>query len=316
MGTALAVAVVLALAACAANPPAPPLHASVGPAEPIEETLAVTFDGPSMALDDDHVFWAARDGAIWRRAKRGGSKPVQLAKVSPPVSLITLDREAVWWLAGGRVQAVSKAGGEVRTLPTRQLHDVWSLARHRDDLVIGVSDPQRMKSTIVRVAAADGAPISETSLDGQAPIVASGTDGVYAGTDAVLVRIRNDGRVDPLSIGTREVPIEVKSIALDRDTVIFSSYCEVRRVSRAGGRTTSLGCKPGEVQQLAIDDTHVYWAVAWPEPPGHGIYRVPKRGGEIELVTLLDEAATAIALDRTHLYWASGATGHIKRRRR
>ena len=65
-----------------------------------------------------------------------------------------------------------------------------------------------------------------------------------------------------------------------------------------------------------MDDTHIYWAVAWPVPSGHGIYRVPVRGGVNELVKLLAEPATAIAIDRTHVYWASPAEKHIKRRRR
>ena len=91
------IGIALALAACAASPPAPPLRAIAGPAAPIEETIASTFSGFSMALDDDHVFWAARDGAIW--PKRGGEIELVML-VDEPATTIAIDRTHIYWANG------------------------------------------------------------------------------------------------------------------------------------------------------------------------------------------------------------------------
>lgn len=93
---------------------------------------------------------------------------------------------------------------------------------------------------------------------------------------------------------------DVRDILVDDNRVYFNDFTTgtVLSVPKAGG-TTSVVAAPGSIgNQMAMDDTHVYYL------GGGDVYRVAKSGGATELIA---SGATqyALAVDDDYVYWDS-----------
>jgi hypothetical protein len=77
----------------------------------------------------------------------------------------------------------------------------------------------------------------------------------------------------------------------------------IRRVSLAGGPSTTLASGLGNPQGVAVDGTHVYWA----DYQTGAINAVPLGGGSVTTLVTGQSGPIGLAVDASHLYWSTGA---------
>jgi hypothetical protein len=98
---------------------------------------------------------------------------------------------------------------------------------------------------------------------------------------------------------------------LSKHEVLAGPLTNVGPHPHFAGTRTVVAKTDGRPVALAIDATHVYWAV---DVPGT-IARVRKDGGPIETLAHGDEPV-GLALDATHVYWSEWGSGRIAKVRK
>jgi hypothetical protein len=94
------------------------------------------------------------------------------------------------------------------------------------------------------------------------------------------------------------------SIAIDNEFVYWTTMTDLRRGPKTGGLVgivADIASITG--RELTVDACHVYWAV-WDGRTGY-LYRVPRDGGAIELVTSIPHPIMSIALDQDFAYFCT-----------
>jgi hypothetical protein len=101
---------------------------------------------------------------------------------------------------------------------------------------------------------------------------------------------------------------DVRGIALDGTSIyVIDVMGAVSRVSRAGGGTPSFiaSAHAGYVYPggLAADDTYLYWTTLGFGDARGQVVRMPKTGGEVEVLADARPRPSQIAIDDARIYW-------------
>jgi hypothetical protein len=308
-------ALVALLPACWTAPPVPEPPKPEPPKPRLQETLVVDAPTPMfmLQLDATHLYWIGGEEGeegIWRAEKRPYAAPIRIAETVDANGLMLIG-DRLWWGDEHGVRSMPKAGGAVVTVVDIAPKDVYDIAIHGQDLYAASYDDNN-GTTEIRKYSLDGKRLVETrEIDGVSPIVIAREEGVYVGNDLGLVRLGPRGRIDKLS----EDEIEVQSIFIDRDDVVFGTPGAVNRAPRRSTtRATQLAEVEGPTSDVTADDRFVYWGSTLDE--GSAIWRVPKRGGRARTFVRMDGEPGSVIVDGDHLYWTDTANGKVVRRRR
>lgn len=127
--------------------------------------------------------------------------------------------------------------------------------------------------------------------------------------------------IDRVSIETGEREPMAKEggarlMEADLEYLFFLSGSDLKRISIAGDTATRLA-SGGQPRALALDEKNVYFITQ--SPGDGGIFRIPKRGGEVVPVVKGLNGPTSIAVDAEWIYWTNEnlpefpATGNVMR---
>lgn len=221
------------------------------------------------------------------------------------------------YVPAARLWSVPIAGGQLEK--HLDLEGISSLAADDTSLYVAVSrdlsKPNGPTGRVVRIPLAGGSP--SDVITGIAPsTMAVDRDGLWIDDK----RVGKDGKAE--AAGTKGA----MAFAFDDESVYFttpkgagpsgdSSGARVFRVSKKGGAPKMLAAKlPDEAAGLAVDSTHVYFcAVSWSSPSAEQagiVARVPKAGGDVEILAKDQPAVRRAWVDDTNVYVLSGRGGH------
>ncbi|MBK8252307.1 MAG: hypothetical protein IPK82_06510 [Polyangiaceae bacterium] len=313
-------------------PPSPvqtPLVPPPGAAMSLADMTGYTFQ---LALDNEFVYWAeyTRGNGLWRVPRSGGAKQ-QIASVNPYARGVVADKTHVYFTSDAQADGlggppvlyrVGKSGGPVE-LVAREVQS-GHLA----------TDGQRVFW------------LSNTglfSIEGAQPatLIANvhGSNIVY---DRGRLFYHRDKTIYRLPLGSgKEVKVAdteaiFREMAVDSDFVYWSESgplemppppkCRpgipcampsavprmpngiIKRASLADGSITTLATKQDNVGEVAVDNTHVYWASS------EAVVRVNKLGGPAQVVHAFQGrgAPHPMSISSNLLYFAAGGTVYVR----
>lgn len=267
------------LAACGSAPPA--AHEPPHVTEPTGPELVVEAPGATaFALDGSDVYWLAPGSGVWK-----GSVKLADADEHARGLIILHDGSAVvpYWIHGDGSAAYP--GGSAADPPL-------AVANTNTGIVYAYAD----HGAYTRIDLGAG-----FMLDGSDPVVAGGNDPLI-GTSTTLYQ------------GKDATPVDggVRAIAADGDDVFFGNTRIFEKYGR--GPVQNLGPAGGPVTAMAIDPTHVYWAIAAGDRDA-AIYRARRAKPELELVTRVG-SASELAIGGDYVYWLDPGEGAIHRIKR
>ena len=99
----------------------------------------------------------------------------------------------------------------------------------------------------------------------------------------------------------------VRELALANNALFWIENGEIKKVSTAGGSTSTVALNQADFVSVAADNTHVYWVSS-------DVYRASTSSGEQELVVNNKSFGSARTLDETDVYWI--AAGQINKFRK
>ncbi len=245
----------------------------------------------SFALDATHVYWTTcyyADGtnAIGKVAKmpRGGGAETILAPDQPCPRNLALDASSVYWVNRG-----TEAG------------DFLDGAVMRVDKTGGAATPLASKQ------------------DGNASL-AIGDAHVYWGDCKAntLWRIGKNGGA-PTAFATQTC---AASIALDASNVYWIYNRQLFQADQRTGTMRVLASGDAIAGALALNDDHLYWTMQEQSSrttfrscadERSRVYRIPKTGGETQLVATVQGPAPKFAFDAANIFLANDCVGGILR---
>jgi hypothetical protein len=124
-----------------------------------------------------------------------------------------------------------------------------------------------------------------------------------------ILRVAKDGGSSPIVLADNQ--LAPTAVVVDGTAVYWSGYGAIHRVALAGGPVVKLASGLAGGFGIAIDDTHVYGSGYNDDPEGSTIGRVPKAGGDVEVLAISpvgdDPDAPAmpwcVAVDADNVYW-------------
>lgn len=250
-----------------------------------------------LAATEAAVYWTRGDGSVLRATF--GSAPEILAAAQNSPGDIVVDATRVYWanLGDGTIVSAPLEGGPT-TIVAPSAGQAWSLAVSATTL----SWTDNMTGDVRALSlAGNGPPVLLATTKG-AWSIAIDADRVYWSTlfaGEVFSAPLGGGPPTPLVTGFTAP----SGLALAGDRLFFGTTNDagVHAVPIAGGAPTALTIKGGF--GIAADDDHVYFG----EHDGR-LARVPRGGGEPEVLGIGPATPTDIALTSTAVYWAAAAS--------
>lgn len=279
--------------------------------------LAGGQDAPRrLVVDDKYIYWVnqadepSATGTITRIAKAGGEPEVLASHQAVPEG-IALDDDAVYWIArgvavgNGQLMRVPKAGGE----PAPQavaLATYGTLAV--DDQNIYLSDRFFVES----IPKAGGAPQVIAQLNSPAMLGIAIDDRRVYFTDMAGGSVRSVAKVggEAAAFTRTCTPGSVAAV----DGYIYWTACldvSLFRAPSAGDPAVALVPGKYAAHDFAVTSEHVYFATVGGFSVPGGIYRLPRAGGDIEMVTGGGCGYWGIAVDATSVYFTNRLDGTV-----
>ncbi|HVO26263.1 MAG TPA: hypothetical protein VMW56_21830 [Candidatus Margulisiibacteriota bacterium] len=237
----------------------------------------------------------------------GATTVVTLA--SGPVWGMALDSTNVYWTTGGDptggfVLKVPKAGGGVTTLASGDRLSGIAVDANSVYWIAGSADASNPASGAVMRVPVGGGAVSTLAVGPVSPSHIAVDDTSVYWTEqmegAVMKLPLTGGTPTTLAAG-----VSPWNIALDATSVYWTSLMDgVMKAPKAGGSSSrvSLPAPTVPTSGLAVNATHVYWAV-WMPP---SLSTIPVQGGT-QTVLYAETPSTApgpLAIDGTSAYWA------------
>jgi hypothetical protein len=302
------------------------------------------FQGNALQVYEGRLYWAVRPfgttGAI-RTASLEGGAVSELARIDDVLRLRFAD---------GQLYACGCEGVHRLDLPDGDLERLASADRCCDGVAVDGASAYWSDFTEGVLHRTDLAS-AETSLlverqSGPAEVAADET-AVYwmnwsddPGTGGPFSIDKSGGEIRQLAVPAvppdwpAEVGVRPAGLVLD-DTHAYFALAAVRwsvlnraaivRVPKDGGSPIVLAEDSHyKVFDLAVDQTHVYWARTFdnsfdlrdgPGIPG-AILRVPKDGGEVEVLADGQNGPQSVIVEGEYVYWINYASGNIRRVRK
>lgn len=316
---ALVFCAALSLPACADDRyPAPeqtPLNDVFEPTGP--ETNSKEEWSIRLALDDTHVYWSTLGGGVVRRALKTGGPAVTLN--DPVLNLypsgLAVDAERVYFGSTYAADLVSvpKAGGaNTWLLQDDESTGMYEVAVDDAYVYAALHDDPRLRRLPknggdAEILSLEGKNATSIALDGEHVYWAVDiTD--YVAETAIKRAPKAGGATELIAGGVDDHPV----VAIDDTHAYWVSMdsCRVQRAPKEGGAPATLadGLPDGHCAAISVDETHVYWAMAFDvgEEPA-GVWRVAKAGGAPTRVAT-ERNVYGLALDDAHVYFSSGTT--------
>jgi hypothetical protein len=217
--------------------------------------------------------------------------------------------EVYFSLEDGRVGTTGILGGDATTL--FQGRGVSALAASAGRLFAADSSSGEVLSIgqdgsdLVTLATGQSAPQSLT-LDATHAIWINYGFGIFAGAVARVPKGGGDTEVmaDSIDMGI--------DVAVDDQAVYFTSWgieAGLYRIDKGTFEKQPLTMAYGTLTGIAIDEESVYFAAGESIGTSTLVARIPKTGGDVEVLASGLPSVLRVAVDETHVYWtATGAT--------
>lgn len=256
----------------------------------------------ALVADADRLYWADDDGI--GSAALDGSAPVRLWSGDVDATALAVDDDFVYFVGDERIRRVGKAGGTATALADATAFVEYLVI---DSTRVWWSDSDR--DVIASVAKSGGA--VTTLLDGlrDPSGLAIDSSRVYfaTGADGTIHSATLDGTdVQVLAYG-QEYP---NSLILDGESVYWTTERTVMSLPATGGTPTSLAPSHRSYPQwLVTDASHLYYA----NSDDGSVERVPKAGGEMQVVVSDQGTTEGIVVQERTLFFASNGIGIVGR---
>lgn len=268
-------------------------------------TLATdTGQVPAIALDADTLFWVNDQNYTVKSIPSAGGGVTLLEIGVGSCWRVTFDDTHVYWAARStnRLGRVPKGGGT----------DEVVVAAYADAVAVNDTNAFYLMDQGLHITPKDGSgtpdwvasyssPV-DLAVDGNEVFI---TDAGFQGIRTYNVDTEVSGQL--YSVIGADTPDE---IAIDATHVYFTgagSQGKVWSGTRDGQTLIELVSMSGATSGLALTDTHVYFTV----PSTGEIRRVPKEGGDNELIEGGQAEVDPIAVDDYAVYWARAGSGDI-----
>jgi len=291
------------------------LEESTGPQ--VAKKLVTDFTGTSIGLDDTHIYWHMSVRGVKSLAKAGG-KPTLLCEDKRSKATgysMVVDAAHVYWVTTkGEVLRCPKGGGKVASIGRIDGIARANLRVAGDASHLYATTPHR----IVKVTKQSGEVVTLADEQTKPSEIVVDDQHVYWFDDRwslekkrYLRRVaKKGGKVATLD-GRESIRDSVRP-AVDGQYIYYvANYGNaIDRVPKAGGKRQRIArSKATDVDQLALDDTHVYFATRYDSLGCSGtaygqVRRVPKEGGPVETLDTGLKTPLGIEVDRSHVYWA------------
>jgi hypothetical protein len=263
------------------------IHFREPPAPHFEWDLRLSSAAPPAPLTTEPH--APPPGALGGLSPERGSTIGGQAEIS---GLVLLDGTLYWSSrADGELRRLSRAGtvevvsGGLRGCALLGVLSGELCASHREAGGVAVSC----------VSPSGGRPREVARFVSWAPVLAAAQDALVA-ADASRLSIHSRGSERQLVEGE---PV-VHALGVTQDWVYYSVPGAVKRVSRDGGAPDTVRAVANlNVQGMAVNPTHVFWAEQQPE---REMWRAAFSGGGAEKVAWLPELALHLAADERFVY--------------
>jgi sugar lactone lactonase YvrE len=326
------------LASCAGceRPPEPPV--------PVGDLLVTgQYFAHTLLVHEGRLYWPATDGSdSIRSAPVTGGSAQELARVWAVSDLVVADE----WLyaCAGDVHRVALDGSEPEVFvdiePAPAFGDCQNVDVDGD--AIYWTNLDLTEGQIGRTELATG--VSTVLADRQAQPTAVEVDAEYVYWNSAMpnaggvFRVPKEGG-EPLQLlypeswydpqfewqpqawfmaqDAARLYLALSSLGGDRGIILS--------VSKEGGDPIFLARDIEDPFDLAVDETHVYWthnrdnnwvAGDGAEDIAGAVLRIPKEGGEVEVLAPHQNGPSSIALDGEYVYWTNWASGNIRRLRK
>ncbi|HZO16991.1 MAG TPA: hypothetical protein VFB62_27130 [Polyangiaceae bacterium] len=256
-------------------------------------------------------------GAVWSTTLDGtDALRLDTPGTTEPQAMALSSSDVFWTSVEGDVKRVPKSGGTTDTLGSGMPTGLRGIAVAGGDLFYAdVYD-------ILRIELSSGS-LSDVVYEEGYPqqMAIDGADLYYTADGGRVARVPTDGSSLPEDLTSPQ--INPRAIALDATHVYWTAGDGIWRVAKTSGAQAEhlftiedpLDFGPWDI---AVDDTHVYWTNWGPclqsmgcaaRPPSdelHGrVSRIPKAGGEREILAEGFLLPTGIALDDVAVYWTT-----------
>jgi hypothetical protein len=276
------------------------------------------YDPSEITLDDENIYWVSDNGTTIKKISKAGGAPVTLA-TGKYIGQILVDEDSIFFTVFGEIRRVSKNGGTAAVLVKSDLigyqRTQWAVDKtnlyYFDE--VGVPPGTMDKNPLLKkVNKAGGVPVT-LSANTYGP-TGLGTDGVnlYWGDvhhDIVKKVSVNGGPT--VFVGHCFHP---GGIAVDEQNV----YCVATGYKVIKFKKALPAQRPPPVVQgdsingvLARDEANFFTVATGKN--GHGIYRLSKQGGPLQLLVALEWQLSRFAVDATGVYWVDPVQGTVMR---
>jgi hypothetical protein len=275
---------------------------------------------PGAIAQDPHNCGACGHDCLGGACVAGACQPVTLVHESGQPFELAVDAANVYWLnSSGTLESVSKQGGGVSYLATKQ-YNPGSVAVADGTVYFGLYDAY-LSVQSVPVGGGNLTALGDQGIGGgiialdAAFVYWTEYPGGWPGA-AQIMRTPRAGGPTTVLIGNLWDP---RCLTVDGGYLYWSEFTDdwdvpaapstggVRRVPVTGGAPEALFTGQ-DIASIAVDETYVYFVY---EGPGSAsgetsaIRRMPKGGGPITTVVSPPHGAGSIVVDASHVYWST-----------
>jgi hypothetical protein len=217
---------------------------------------------------------------------------------------LAVDANDVLWIQGEELRRAPRAGGSATVLAKGVLSEGLAI----DDTAAYVCRRRADLDRDVLRVPRDGTEgsILATAIDCQ---LAAGATHLYLAARVSswkksLARVpKTGGTLQAIGPESNQLP----RIAIDGAEVFWASDATVQRFDEATEKVVTVVTDSGEIEDLTVTRTHVYWMRNW------DLWRAPRAGGGTPERVANHQNALQMASDGTRVYWASVGDEHWTR---